>query len=162
MLQKPSTLQVWKGTGTLASPPLMPKHKTVVYFPFPHQWCSIVSERPSSKNCITQGPVHRFVSIISLLVPAWVPTGSHEWVKKGARVQVFPGELCKISKDTFFKEHVLTTASGLCDSWSLLDFCHLFPNSTFLIMKPCSKSTAKNKVTFGGSFRGEVARGFRK
>ena len=68
-LQKPSTPQVWNGAGTIASPPLMPKHKTVVYpplmpkhktvvyFPLPHQWCSIVSERPSGKNCITYGPV---------------------------------------------------------------------------------------------------------
>ena len=51
--------KVWNGAGTLASPPPMPKRKTVVYFPFPHQWCSIISERPSRKNCITQGPVHQ-------------------------------------------------------------------------------------------------------
>ena len=30
--------------------------KTVVYFPLSHQWRSIVSERPSGKNCITAGP----------------------------------------------------------------------------------------------------------
>ena len=53
-LQKLSTPQVWNGAGILASPPPMPIHKTVVYFPFPQQWCSTVSERPSSKNCITQ------------------------------------------------------------------------------------------------------------
>ena len=29
--RKPSTAQVWDGTGTLASPPLMLKHKTMVY-----------------------------------------------------------------------------------------------------------------------------------
>ena len=63
--------KVWNEAGTLASPPPMPKHKTVVYFPFPHQWCSIVSERPSSKNYITHGPVHRFATLINLLVPAW-------------------------------------------------------------------------------------------
>ena len=68
-LQKPSKSQVWNGSGTLASPPPMPKHKTVVYFPLPHQWWSIVSERTSGKNCITQGPVHRFVWLINLLVP---------------------------------------------------------------------------------------------
>ena len=71
--RNPPHPKVWNGAGALASPPPMLKHKTVVYFPFPHQWCSIVSERPSSKNCITQGPVHRFATLISLLVP----TGSH-------------------------------------------------------------------------------------
>ena len=55
-LQEPSTSQVWNEVGTLASPPPMSKHKTVVYFLFPHQWCSIDSERPSGKNCITQVP----------------------------------------------------------------------------------------------------------
>ena len=70
-LQKPSTPQVWNGAGTLASPPPMPKHKTVVYFPLSHQWLSIASQRPSGKNCIMQGPVHRFVSLINLLVPTW-------------------------------------------------------------------------------------------
>ena len=70
-LQKTPALQVWNGAGTLASPPPMPKQKTVVDFPLPHQSCSIVSERPSGKNCITQGPVHRFVSLINLLVPTW-------------------------------------------------------------------------------------------
>ena len=44
---------------------------TVGYFSLPNQWCSIVSERPSGKNCITQGPVHRFVSLINLLIPTW-------------------------------------------------------------------------------------------
>ena len=63
--------KVWNGAGTLALPPPMPKGKTVVYFPFPHQWCSIISEWPSSKNCITQGPVHRFATLINLLVLAW-------------------------------------------------------------------------------------------
>ena len=38
-LRKSSTPQVWNGTGTVASPPPMPKHKTVVHFPLPHQWC---------------------------------------------------------------------------------------------------------------------------
>ena len=51
--------KVSNGGGALASPPPMLKYKTVVYFPFLHQWCSIVSERFSSKNYITQGPVHR-------------------------------------------------------------------------------------------------------
>lgn len=69
--RNPPHPKVWNGAGALASPPPMLKHKTVVYFPFPHQWCSIVSERPSSKNCITQGPVHRFTTLINLLVPAW-------------------------------------------------------------------------------------------
>ena len=63
--------KVWNGARPLASPPPLIKLKTVVYFPFPHQWCSIVSERPSSKNCITQGPVHWFTTLINLLVPAW-------------------------------------------------------------------------------------------
>ena len=66
-LQKTSTPLLWNGAGTLALPSSMPKGKTVGYFPFPHQLCSIVSERPSSKNCITQEPVHRFVSLINLL-----------------------------------------------------------------------------------------------
>ena len=70
-LQKPSTPQVWNETGILASHPPMPKHKTVVNFPLLHQWCSIVSERSAGKNWITQGPVHRFVPLINLLVPTW-------------------------------------------------------------------------------------------
>ena len=69
--RNPPHPNAWNGAGTLASPPPMPKHKTVVYFPFPHQWCIIVSERPSSKNCVTQGPVHRFATLINSLVPAW-------------------------------------------------------------------------------------------
>ena len=67
----PSPSKVWNGAGALASPPPMLKHKTVVYFPFPHQWCSIVSERSSSKSCITQGPVHWFTTLINFLIPAW-------------------------------------------------------------------------------------------
>ena len=70
-LQKPSTPQVWNETRILASHPPMPKHKTVVNFPLLHQWCSIVSERSAGKNWITQGPVHRFVPLINLLVPTW-------------------------------------------------------------------------------------------
>ena len=69
--RNPPHPKVWNGAGALASPPPMLKHKTVVYFPFPHQWCSIVSERPSSKNCIMQGPVHRFTTLTNLLAPAW-------------------------------------------------------------------------------------------
>ena len=70
--RKPSTSQVLDGAGTLVSPPLMLKYKTVVYFPLPHKWSIVVSsERPSGKNRITKGPVHRFVSQINLLVPTW-------------------------------------------------------------------------------------------
>ena len=70
--RKPSTPQTRDGTGTLASLPLILKHKTAVYFPLPHKWSIIVcSERPSGKNRITKGPVHRFVSQISLLDPTW-------------------------------------------------------------------------------------------
>ena len=69
--RNPPHAKMWNGARTLASPPPMPKHKTVVHFPFPHKWCSIVSERPSSKNCITHGPAHRFATLINLLVPAW-------------------------------------------------------------------------------------------
>ena len=69
--RNPPHPKVWNGAGALASPPPMLKHKTVVYFPFPHQWCSIVFEWSSSKNCITQWPVHQFVTLIDLLVPTW-------------------------------------------------------------------------------------------
>ena len=69
--RNPPHPKVWNVAGSVASHPPMPKRKTVVYFPFSHQWCSIVSERPSSKNCTTQGPVHRFATLINLLVPAW-------------------------------------------------------------------------------------------
>ena len=39
-------------------------------------------------------------------------------------------------------------------------FSPFFPNSTFLIMKACSKSTAEKKVRFGGWLCGGVAGGF--
>ena len=67
--RNPPQPKVSNVVGTLASPPPMPKHMTVVYFPFLHQSCSIVSELPSSKNCTTQGPVHWFATLINLLVP---------------------------------------------------------------------------------------------
>ena len=77
-LQKTFPPQVWNGARTLASSPPMPSHKTVVYFPFPQQWYSLVSERPSSKNCITQGTVHRFVPLINTRPDmTQVPKGSH-------------------------------------------------------------------------------------
>ena len=70
--RKPSTPQVRDGEGTLASPLLMLKRKTVVYFPLPLKWSIIVcSGRPSGKNRITEVPVHRFVSQINLFVPTW-------------------------------------------------------------------------------------------
>ena len=79
--RNPPHSKVWNEAGTLALPPPMPKHKTVAYFPFPHQWCSIASERPSIKNCITQGPVHRFATLINLLVHAWYkcPAKVFQW-----------------------------------------------------------------------------------
>ena len=52
---KPSTPQVRDGAGTLESPPLMLKHKIVVYFLFSHKWSVIVcSEKPYRKKLITQ------------------------------------------------------------------------------------------------------------
>ena len=69
--RNPPHCKVWNGAGAPASPPSMLKHKTVVYFPFRHHWCSIVSERPYSKSCIKQGPVHRFTTLINSLVQAW-------------------------------------------------------------------------------------------
>ena len=72
-LQDTSTPQVWNRAGILASAPPMLKHKTVECFLLPQCWCIIASERPSGKNCITHVPVHRSVSLISLLVY----TGSH-------------------------------------------------------------------------------------
>ena len=70
--RKPSTPQTRDGARTLTLLPLILKYKTAVYFPLPHKWSIIVcSERPSGKNRITKGPVHRFVSQISLLDPTW-------------------------------------------------------------------------------------------
>ena len=70
--RKPSILQVRDRAETLASPPLMLKHKTVVYSPLPHKWRIMVcSEQKNRKNRITQETVHRFASQINLLVPTW-------------------------------------------------------------------------------------------
>ena len=57
--RKTATPQVHDGAGTLASPPLMLKHKTVIYFALPHKFSIIVClQRPSGKKRITQESVH--------------------------------------------------------------------------------------------------------
>ena len=66
-------------------------------------------------------------------------------LKKGLWHRCFPMNFVKYLRILFFIEHLWTTNSGLCDSWLLLDFCQFFPNSTLLIMKPCSKSTAEKQ-----------------
>ena len=71
-LQEILHTQMRDQAGTLASPRLMLKHKTELYFPLPHKWSIIVRlEQPSGKNRITQEPVHQFVSQINLLGPTW-------------------------------------------------------------------------------------------
>ena len=68
----PSTPQVQDWAGILASPPVMLKHKSVVYFPLPHKWSIMVcSEQPSGNKHIKQGLVHPFVLQMNLLVPTW-------------------------------------------------------------------------------------------
>ena len=69
---KPCKLQVRDGAGTLATPPVMLKHKTVVYFPLPLKWSIIVcSEWPVGKNRITQEAVPQFAPQINSLVLTW-------------------------------------------------------------------------------------------
>ena len=66
--RRPSTPQVRDGAGTLVLLLFILKHKTLVYFALPHKGSIMIcSERPSSKNRITQESVHRFASQISLL-----------------------------------------------------------------------------------------------
>ena len=70
--REPSTPQVQDWAGTLASPPIMLKHKPAVYFPLPHKWSIMVcSEQPSGNKHIKQGRVHPFVLQMNLLVPTW-------------------------------------------------------------------------------------------
>ena len=62
-LQKPSTSQVLDDSGIRASSQdcsIFSSLTLIVYH---------ISERPSSENCITQGPFHRLLSQINLLVP---------------------------------------------------------------------------------------------
>ena len=64
--------------------------------------------------------------------------------KKETLVQVFSCECCKISKSTFsYRKY-----GGCC-------FC----NSTFLIMKSCSKSAAEKQGKICGSLRNGVGVG---
>ena len=54
--RNPPHLKCEMGQGPWHHLQLCQNTKTVVYFPLSHQWRSIVSERPSGKNCITAGP----------------------------------------------------------------------------------------------------------